>query len=149
MCSSDLDATDNITRFYGWQHYLPLKGKPESKMPANTADLEPQDARLSYELKENPESFEGRVSEAENPIVQTLVESSLAAARAGRRDLTQSIKNAVEQGLLEGKVDPKYHYTAQQVFMGLPEEAHKLIKQRAVVVHHNKDRKSTRLNSSH
>ena len=135
------NATDNITKFYGWEHYIPLKGKKyaESKMPANTADLEPQDARLSYELKESPETFEGRVSEADNPIIQTLTDSSLSAARAGRRDLTQSIKNAVEQGLLEGKVDDKYHYTAQQVFMGLPEEAHKLIKQRSVIVHHNPD----------
>lgn len=131
------NSTDNIKRFYNWQHYIPLKGRPESKMPNNVADLELDDKRLSTELKDSPYAFEGRLSESQNPIIQTMVESALSAARAGRKGLTQSIKNAVNQKIIDGDIVASY--TAREIYRGLPSEARQLINQRSSIVHHNED----------
>jgi hypothetical protein len=131
------NSTDNITRFYDWQNYVPLKGRPDSKMPANVADLELEDKRLSSELKESPYAFEGRLSESQNPIIQTMVDSALSAARAGRKGLTQSIKNAVQQKIIDGKVVATY--TPTEIYKGLDQQARNLISQRSSIVHHNED----------
>ena len=131
------NSTDNIKRFYNWQHYIPLKGRPESKMPNNVADLELDDKRLSTELKDSPYAFEGRLSESQNPIIQTMVESAVSAARAGRKGLTQSIKNAVQQRIIDGEVVASY--TAGEIYNGLDQQARNLINQRSSIVHHNQD----------
>jgi hypothetical protein len=131
------NSTDNITRFYNWQNYVPLKGRPDSKMPGNVADLELEDKRLSSELKESPYAFEGRLSESQNPIIQTMVDSALSAARAGRKGLTQSIKNAVQQKIIDGEVVATY--TPTQIYKGLDQQARNLISQRSSIVHHNED----------
>ena len=131
------NSTDNIKRFYNWQHYIPLKGRPESKMPNNVADLELDDKRLSTELKDSPYAFEGRLSESQNPVIQTMVESALSAARAGRKGLTQSIKNAVNQKIIDGDIVASY--TASEIYKGLDEKARHLINQRSSIIHHNED----------
>jgi hypothetical protein len=131
------NSTDNIKRFYNWQHYIPLKGRPASKMPNNVADLELDDKRLSAELKDSPYAFEGRLTEAEDPIIQTMVEGALAAARAGRKGLTQSIKNAVNQKIIDGDIVASY--TAGEIYKGLDDKAKNLINQRSSIVHHNED----------
>jgi len=131
-------ATDNITAFYDWQNYVPLKYK-KGKMPSNVEDLELRDKRLSNELRESVGSFEGSTEEAENPIIQTMVDASLSAARAGRVGLTQAIKNAIEQKLLDGKVDPKLKFTAQEIYRGIPEEGQQAMRRRSSILHYDKD----------
>jgi hypothetical protein len=131
-------ATDNITAFYGWQNYVPLKYQ-KGKMPSNIEDLELRDKRLSNELRETVGSFEGSTEEAENPIIQTMVDASLSAARAGRVGLTQAIKNAIEQKLLDGKVDPKLKFTAQEIYKGIPDEGQQAMKRRSSILHYDKD----------
>jgi len=131
-------ATDNITNFYGWQNYVPLKYQ-KGKMPGNVEDLELRDKRLSNELRESVGSFEGSTEEAENPIIQTMVDASLSAARAGRVGLTQAIKNAVEQKLIDGKVDPKLKFTAQEIYEGIPDEGQQAMRRRNSVLHYDKD----------
>ena len=131
-------ATDNITAFYGWQNYVPLKYQ-KGKMPSNIEDLELRDRRLSNELRETVGSFEGSTEEAENPIIQTMVDASLSAARAGRVGLTQAIKNAIEQKLLDGKVDPKLKFTAQEIYKGIPDEGQQAMKRRSSILHYDKD----------
>jgi len=131
-------ATDNITAFYGWKNYVPLKYK-KGKMPSNVEDLEIRDKRLSNELRESVGSFEGSTEEAENPIIQTMVDASLSAARAGRVGLTQAIKNAVEQKLIAGKVDPKLKFTAKEIYEGIPNEGQEAMKRRSSVLHYDKD----------
>ena len=106
-------------------------------MPNNVADLELDDKRLSAELKDSPYAFEGRLTEAEDPIIQTMVEGALAAARAGRKGLTQSIKNAVNQKIIDGDIVASY--TAGEIYKGLDDKAKNLINQRSSIVHHNED----------
>ena len=131
------NGANNIKRFYNWEHYIPLKGRPNSKMPNNIEGLELQDKRLSNELKDGVVPMEGRTTDSTNPIVQVMVDSALAAARAGRAGLTQSIKNAIEQRLLPGKVVA--HYTSQEIYKGLDEKGEQLMRQRSNILHYNQD----------
>jgi hypothetical protein len=131
-------ATDNITAFYGWQNYVPLKYE-KGKMPSYVEGLELQDKRLSNELRESVGSFEGSTEESKNPIIQTMVDAALSAARAGRVGLTQAIKNAIEQKLLDGKVDPKLKFTAQEIYKGIPQEGQEAMRKRSSIFHYDKD----------
>jgi hypothetical protein len=130
------NASDNAINFYAWENYVPLKGRAESEMPANTSRLNLDDVRLSKELVEEKHSFEGRQSESKNPIIQTMVDAGLAAARAGRRDLTQSVINAIDQGLIKGK--PIANYTSEQVHSkkGIDE---KTLKQNGLIFNYKSD----------
>ena len=130
------NASDNAINFYAWENYVPLKGRAESEMPANTSRLNLDDVRLSKEHVEVKHSFEGRLSESKNPIIQTMVDAGLAAARAGRRDLTQSVINAIDQGLIKGK--PVANYTSEQVHSkkGIDE---KILKQNGLIFNYKSD----------
>ena len=84
-------------RFYGWENYVPFKGKSEAAVGKLDYLLNFDSEQLGKELQDAPHSFEGRVSESDNSIVQTMTDATRAAMRAGRADLTLSIKNAIEQ----------------------------------------------------
>jgi len=100
----------NRVAFYGWEDYIPLKGL------ANQTNIDEQldfDSRvMGRELQDNAGSMDGRFSVSKNPILQTMSDGVRSALRAGRRDLTQTIKNLLPegqfnpngQGHLEGKV---------------------------------------------
>jgi hypothetical protein len=99
----------NIVNFYGWQFYTPFKGKKYSRHGDADELLDFDSKRNGKELQELAYTFEGRESVAENPLLQVLADASKAAARAGRRNLTKSILNAVTpeangKKLLEGSV---------------------------------------------
>lgn len=138
------NSTNNFINFYGFNNYIPLKGY-KKKLPNYSLEFELDDKRLSRELKDASFAFEGRLSEAENPIIQTMVDSAISAARAGRKGLTQSIKNAVKssklnpngQGILDGEVVA--NYTPLEVYKGLDSTAQQLINQRSSIVHYNED----------
>ena len=97
---------ENIVNFYNFQNYVPLKGKPGQAETEDESDYNYTGKRLSGELAETAQSFEGRISDADNVIMQTLVDGAKSAMRAGRKDVTQAIKNLINQksGLLEGKI---------------------------------------------
>ena len=100
----------NRVAFYGWKDYIPLKGL------ANQTNIDEQldfDSRkMGRELQDNTGSMDGRFSVSRNPILQTMSDGVRSALRAGRRDLTQTVKNLLPagqfnpngQGHLEGKV---------------------------------------------
>ena len=129
-------TTDNIKNFYGWKHYVPLKGTG-IKMPSNVDFLNLEDKRLSNELKDAPMAMEGRMSEAENPIERIMVDASISAARAGRVGLTQAVKNAVTQKLIDGKVAATY--TPEEIYKGIDEKGQQLMRQRSSIIHYNED----------
>ena len=90
----------NRVAFYGWENYIPLKGL------ANQTNIDEQldfDSRkMGRELQDNAGSMDGRFSVSRNPILQTMSDGVRSALRAGRRDLTQTVKNL----LTEGKFNP-------------------------------------------
>ena len=84
----------NMIEFYGWENYIPLKGKTEIK-GENEEFLDIQGKRLSGDLRRMESTFEKGAEQAQDPFAQVLVDATVAGARAGRKGLTQSIKNAI------------------------------------------------------
>lgn len=124
---------ESLVNLYGWKHYVPFKGKAEVSAGKLDYLLNFDSEQLGKELQDAPHAFEGRVSESDNSIVQTMTDATRASMRAGRSDLTLAIKNAIEQKLLFGTVSEpipfKNRYNA-----GIDEE-----KKRSTVFHYNED----------
>jgi hypothetical protein len=108
----------NIVAFYGFENYVPLKGRPDRKEKESKIDdlLDFSSKSNGSELQEKEVGFDGRVSESENPLLQSLSDGVRAALRAGRGGtytnpdgtteqygITLAIKNAIDKKLLEGK----------------------------------------------
>lgn len=92
----------NYIMFYGFENYVPFKGKTFIE---DKADLFNYDTRkIGGELQEQQHTFEGRITVPESPVLQVMSDAAQAALRAGRRDVTQAIYNAVKEGTLAGKI---------------------------------------------
>lgn len=95
----------NVVDFYGFTDYVPFKGK------AGRTSLDDQlnydSRRIGGELQEMQAPMGGRMSESENPMLQLIAEGAQAAMRAGRKDLTLAIKNAIKDKIVSGKVAGK------------------------------------------
>ena len=115
---------NNVVAFYGYDHYVPFKGKPGEEQNKIDDELEPHGKVNGRELQEAPFAFEGRLSDPDNPLLQTLADGVRSALRAGRGGTmygadgkplldskgeptqfgtTHAIVNAIKQGLIEGK----------------------------------------------
>jgi hypothetical protein len=95
---------DNLQNFYGWENYVPFKSRKESKIGADDDKLDLSSDRLGvggYEYLDYAQSFSGRTTDSENPLLQVMMESASAAMRAGRHGITQSVVNLKEQGHLK------------------------------------------------
>ena len=98
------EPVSNIIDFYDFKNYVPFKGRPGATKYAQDLDLDSQ--RLGGEMQEGQDRMEGRMSESENPLLQSLADGATAAMRAGRKDLTLAIKNAVDKNrrILQGRI---------------------------------------------
>lgn len=102
----------NIVAFYGFKNYVPLKGRPGETL-AKVDDLLNFDSQYNgREMQEATYAYEGRVSESDNVLLQSLSDGVRAAMRAGRGGtaadgtqfgISQSVKNAINQKLLAGR----------------------------------------------
>lgn len=102
----------NIVSFYGFQDYVPLKGRPGEQESYVDAMMNYDSKINGKELQEVAYQFGGRLSESDNPLLQSLSDGVRSAMRAGRGGtdaegkqfgLTFAIKNAIDQKLLAGK----------------------------------------------
>jgi hypothetical protein len=93
----------SVVDFYGWQNYVPLKGK-QYTIGKNDDLLNFDSPRLGKDFQELQGAFEGRETDSDNSIIQSMVDATRAAMRAGRKDVTLAIKNAVKDKLLFGAV---------------------------------------------
>jgi hypothetical protein len=91
----------NIVDFYGYKDYVPFKGRPGSTQLDDELDLTSK--RIGGDLQDFQGPFEGRISESENPLLQSLAEAAGSALRLGRKDLTLAIKNAAKDNIVQGK----------------------------------------------
>lgn len=96
----------SVVDFYGWENYIPLKGK-QHFVGKNDDMLDFDGPRLGKDYQESQNPFEGRKTDADNSLIQSMVDATRAAMRAGRKDVTLAIKNAVEDKLLYGQVVAK------------------------------------------
>jgi len=94
---------DNFVKVYGYEHYVPFKGKPDTDSKVESDITNPRS--LTKELVETPNTTEGRISDSDNPVLQTLVDAAKGAMRAGRKDVSQAIKNNIQQGHIIQGVD--------------------------------------------
>jgi hypothetical protein len=99
----------NIVRMYGWENYVPLKGRTKrEKGLAGMLDYESV-ARVNDAMQEVQAPAGGRNTLADSPLMQVIADATDAAMRYGRREITLSLVNAVKQGLIPSKAkkDPK------------------------------------------
>jgi len=90
----------NRVFFYGYKHYVPLKGT--LKPLAVDTQLDFDSLNRGREHQEFQPEFGGRESVSDNPLQQSIIDASRAATRAGRKNVTLAIKNAINQGLIKG-----------------------------------------------
>jgi hypothetical protein len=144
----------NRVNFYGWKNYVPLKGVSKANqvdemldldgdaMGREIGDITPSSKGKGKELQEITYGLDGRISVSDNPVLQSLSDAVRAAGRAGRKDLTQAIKNSVAksdlnpngQGLLQGGVlmNVKFEQRSDSNFLkSLPREN--------TIFHYNED----------
>lgn len=95
---------DNRVNFYGFENYVPLKGKPNHSEVDEYLDYDTEVMGGALIKEETP--MGGRASVGENPILRTQADAVQAAMRAGRGvETTLSIKNAILQGIIPGSVN--------------------------------------------
>jgi hypothetical protein len=104
MANYQSKPVSNVIEFYDFDHYVPFKGRPNAVTQA-AEELDFDSQKLGGEMQEGQDRMEGRLSESENAVLQSLADGASAAMRAGRKDLTLSIKNAVQKGvaILQGR----------------------------------------------
>ena len=83
----------NRVAFYGFKNYVPLKGNPKHTEVDEEIDFDSK--RMGREMQDNVGAMGGRISVSINPVLQTMTDATRAALRAGRRNLTQAIKNSL------------------------------------------------------
>lgn len=84
----------NIVGIYNYQYYMPFKGL--SKHTKADDMIDPNSKMNGAEMQDEIHAAEGRFSSSDNPLLQVIYDGYRAASRAGRRDFTQSVENAVE-----------------------------------------------------
>ena len=135
----------NIVAFYGFENYVPFKGKPGEKVAKIDDLLNLNSEYNGREMQEAPYAFDGRVSESDNVLLQSLSDGVRAAMRAGRggtaSDGTQfgislAVKNAIDQKLLEGKRIKKVKFEDRYKVSG--DDALRA-KGESVIFHYNPD----------
>ena len=94
----------NIVDFYGFEHYIPFKGRPGMRLTDDSFNLDSK--QLGGEFQDGQDTMQGRMSESENPILQSLADGATAALRVGKKDVTLAIKNAVNRNnrILQGRI---------------------------------------------
>ena len=93
---------NNYIMFYGFENYVPFKGKTFNQDKADMFNFDTR--KIGGELQDQQHTMEGRITVPDNPVLQVMSDAAQAALRAGRRDVTQAIYNAVKEGTLAGKI---------------------------------------------
>ena len=85
----------NMVNMYDYEYYMPFKGRGVTEDQLASFNTN----KTGNELHEKTHAMDGRFSLSESPVLQLMSDAYRAAGRAGRRNLTPAIKNAIEQGL--------------------------------------------------
>jgi hypothetical protein len=100
----------NIVNFYGFEHYVPFKGRPGMRLTDDSFNFDSK--LLGGEFQDGQDTMQGRMSESENPILQSLADGATAALRVGKKDVTLAIKNAVDpkNRILQGRIKERIKF---------------------------------------
>ena len=91
------NPVDNLVSLYGYKHYTPFKGNPN----ANAERYDYASKRLGGSFSEYEQKAEGRTTDSDNSIVQTMVDAARSAARVGRADAATAFRNLIHQGFIK------------------------------------------------
>ena len=108
----------NLVGIYGFNYYMPFKGRAGLKQSEMDEAYDLEGKRNGRELQENQQAMGGRFSSSANPLLQVMSDATRAASRAGMRNLTKSIMNALPKseknpdgtGIIRGKVLERYTF---------------------------------------
>jgi hypothetical protein len=91
----------NLVGMYNYQNYMPFKGISKTLVD----DISDLNSDINgAELQDTPHAADGRFVPADNPFLRLMNDAYRAAGRAGRRNYTQAISNAVDAGLIPGEI---------------------------------------------
>lgn len=102
----------NLVGMYNYQNYMPFKGISKTLVD-EMSDLNSE--VNGAEMQDTPHAADGRFSVSDNPFLRLLNDAYRSAARAGRKDYTQAIKNAVDVGLIPGDVVDTIQFAERNV----------------------------------
>ena len=149
--------SQNIIDMYGWDYYIPLKGKSKKQGDTDrTIETMYDDSggALSTTFKKYDATMEGSQKDAEDPFSQVIVDASQAAARAGRIGFTTAIFNSVKnvrkyldvngnvieeknrRGIIDGKIEKEF--TFEERHRNDP-EIEEYLKRKDTIVHFKPD----------
>ena len=86
---------NNLVEFYDYKYYVPYKGKPGVSSEGDPRQVYNGKHGKNPDLAETPSMAQGRKSDPDNPLLQTMVDAAKASIRLGRRDVTQAIENMI------------------------------------------------------
>jgi hypothetical protein len=109
----------NLVGIYGFNYYLPFKGKKNVTQTAIEQAYDLDSEKNGKELQQYQQSMGGRFSTSANPLLQVMSDATRAASRAGMRNLTKSIMNALPKseknpdgtGIIVGQVKERYPFS--------------------------------------
>jgi hypothetical protein len=110
----------NRVAFYGFKNYIPFKGRPDLAEKRNDGLFTSTDDLRSKDFQFYQGPMQGRTSEADNPIIQVVVDAEKAAFIATHNKVTQAVVNAIKKGLIGGKLEKKILFNER--FTGLTKE---------------------------
>jgi Large polyvalent protein associated domain 38 len=96
---------DSVVASYQWgDTYVPFQGIPNAD-----GSLDYSSKKLSGELTQTAQAWDGRSTDFDSPILQSIYNAKRAAGRVGRKDLiSTTIVNNIKQGFLRAKsTEPK------------------------------------------
>ena len=113
---------DNMRAFYGYDNYVPFKGKVASEVSESDRQYEFGGERLGGEFSEFTRAAEGRDSDADNILLQSIADGAKSAMRAGRKNVAVAIRNAVKDKSITGRVVKTITFAQRYKGVDLAEE---------------------------
>ena len=120
----------NITGMYDYQFYMPFKGVSKHTAMADLLDpdtigqgrIGTGKGSRGKALQEIEHTTHGRFAVSDNPLLQLMSDAYKGADRAGRRNFSQSIKNALPKsaknpngtGIIDGEIVEHIPFTARE-----------------------------------
>ena len=102
----------NLVGMYNYQNYMPFKGISKTLVD-EMSDLNSE--VNGAEMQDTPHAADGRFTPADNPFLRLLNDAYRSAARAGRKDYTLAIRNAVLKGLIPGEIVDKIAFAQRNI----------------------------------
>lgn len=100
-------GVQSIIWFYGWKNYYPFKGREDVSGKETNPYLNPFGENLAGDFARGENTFMGRQSDADNPVLQIFTEATRASMRYGYREAPIAMSNLIKQGHVHGDKKPK------------------------------------------